>query len=258
MIENSSSSPISFGDVLIKPDDIPRDVIYHAYLNVSHVPEDWVPDIQKRYMSTMEDVILKLKQYLKQVNDDPAIKDLMEMEFNKFKRKFQDQYISALETHTRIASTAIVGPGNFGKFKNRISKAERSYQNKMEVLASMPETFLKSIRRKISMHYSTNEIDRMFDISLSTSSGSINATVIFHVGIDRLLIKFDKKPPIDVIAQLKRNAFRWSKKNNAWQRHLTNPSYQSLKFLLQEFGVELPEFDPVYFKSIRKKQVKVK
>ncbi|MCM1439490.1 MAG: hypothetical protein NC131_09880 [Roseburia sp.] len=52
---------------------------------------------------------------------------------------------------------------------------------------------------------------------------------------ERIRLHFDGKPEPDMIAKLKRAAFRWSPRNMAWQRQLTNNALYETKRLL---GVE--------------------
>lgn len=46
---------------------------------------------------------------------------------------------------------------------------------------------------------------------------------------DRLQLIFDGKPPEEVRAVLKSNGFKWSPRNTAWQRQLTNNARYTLK-----------------------------
>lgn len=50
-------------------------------------------------------------------------------------------------------------------------------------------------------------------------------TVIKNYSEDRLQIIHDQKPDAETIQQLKANGFRWSPRNQAWQRQLTDNAY---------------------------------
>lgn len=54
---------------------------------------------------------------------------------------------------------------------------------------------------------------------------------------DRLRIRYDVRQPAEVIEQLKRNGFKWSPSNTAWQRQLTANAVMVASRLL---GVQLP------------------
>lgn len=56
-------------------------------------------------------------------------------------------------------------------------------------------------------------------------------TVVENADIMRLQLVFDDKPEADTRAKLKANGFRWSPKNGAWQRQLTDNARRALKAL---------------------------
>ncbi|HAH24898.1 MAG TPA: hypothetical protein DCL77_14285 [Prolixibacteraceae bacterium] len=56
--------------------------------------------------------------------------------------------------------------------------------------------------------------------------------VIENIQADRIQLFFDGKPIPETIAQLKRNAFRWSPSNGCWQRQLTSNAIWATKNLL--------------------------
>lgn len=51
---------------------------------------------------------------------------------------------------------------------------------------------------------------------------------------DRLQLYFDGKPEQEMINNLKKNGFRWSPKNKAWQRQLTDNARYALKRIFEE------------------------
>ena len=55
--------------------------------------------------------------------------------------------------------------------------------------------------------------------------------IVRNIELDRLQIVFDDKPDEETRARLKENGFRWSPKNNAWQRQLTENAERALKRL---------------------------
>ncbi len=60
--------------------------------------------------------------------------------------------------------------------------------------------------------------------------------VVLNHGLNRLQIKHDSKPDYEVIQKLKKNGFKWSPREMAWQRFLTNES----KYIATNLtGVEL-------------------
>ena len=59
-------------------------------------------------------------------------------------------------------------------------------------------------------------------------------TVVENTEIMRLQLIFDGKPADDVRAALKKNGFRWSPRNEAWQRQLTDNAQYALRRLEKE------------------------
>ena len=57
--------------------------------------------------------------------------------------------------------------------------------------------------------------------------------VIMNYEADRIQIMHDTKPSQDVITLMKRNAFKWSPFNKAWQRQLTANAIYVTKHLLK-------------------------
>lgn len=58
--------------------------------------------------------------------------------------------------------------------------------------------------------------------------------VVENIADDRLQLFFDGKPEQEMINKLKANGFRWSPKNKAWQRQLTDNARIALKRLFGE------------------------
>lgn len=53
---------------------------------------------------------------------------------------------------------------------------------------------------------------------------------------NRIRLEFDGKPDADVRASLKRYGFRWSRQNQAWQRHLNNAGRYAADAALRDFA----------------------
>jgi len=53
--------------------------------------------------------------------------------------------------------------------------------------------------------------------------------VVINKAVNRLQIIFDAKPDVDVRTELKRNGFKWSPLQNAWQRQYTDNAMYAIK-----------------------------
>lgn len=65
----------------------------------------------------------------------------------------------------------------------------------------------------------------------------IGGILVWNWKENRLQFLFDKKPTPEVITSLKKNAFRWSHKNRAWQRQLTRNAEITAGIFLKEHGL---------------------
>jgi hypothetical protein len=61
-----------------------------------------------------------------------------------------------------------------------------------------------------------------------------DAIVAKDYDIDRVMIFFDAIPELDERTELKRNGFKWSPKNQAWQRSNTDVSISKAKAILDK------------------------
>lgn len=73
----------------------------------------------------------------------------------------------------------------------------------------------------------------------NTGVDFIGGRAVNNFAENRLQLIFDEKPSSDIIAALKRNAFKWSPNAGAWQRQLTGNAVYAAKSLLKEFGLWL-------------------
>lgn len=58
--------------------------------------------------------------------------------------------------------------------------------------------------------------------------------VVENAELMRLQLIFDGKPSEEIRAALKKNGFRWSPKNSAWQRQLTNNARHALRWMIDQ------------------------
>lgn len=60
--------------------------------------------------------------------------------------------------------------------------------------------------------------------------------IVENAEIMRLQLIFDEKPDADTRAVLKKNGFKWSPTNSAWQRQLTDNAKRALQRVIEELG----------------------
>ena len=91
---------------------------------------------------------------------------------------------------------------------------------------------IKNIKSRIAQLEKTKSKPTSENDELSTDLFK----VVENTEIMRLQLIFDGKPDEDVRSTLKKHGFRWSPKNNAWQRQLTENAKYSVKQLIKELA----------------------
>lgn len=134
----------------------------------------------------------------------------------------------------RTANPMITGPARFPVAKNqKAMEAERKRGEEYYAFADHPWRWLERQAR------------RSAKAALSAEAATIEHRAIEFDGVklvqnttlDRIQLLFDGKPDAETITKLKREAFRWSPREGAWQRQNTNngvqAAYRVLRFLGQ-------------------------
>lgn len=87
-----------------------------------------------------------------------------------------------------------------------------------------PDYELTSLRGKIKRTQARlDELDKRTEQAQQPANNATfpGGEIVRNTETDRLQILFDEKPDEDTRAALKQNGFRWSPRNKAWQRQLT-------------------------------------
>ena len=139
-------------------------------------------------------------------------------------------------------------------------KAVNAYYRKYKTLDGCPDLSPEDIERlkqamKADWHYQDKPY---LSFELSNNNQNIHATkarlerlkaakekettdydtehfkVVENTEMMRLQLFFDGKPDVEIREIVKRNGFKWSPKNECWQRQLTNNAKYSLKCLIKQ------------------------
>lgn len=92
---------------------------------------------------------------------------------------------------------------------------------------------IKSVKARISQLEKAKEKGTQ-EVTATTEEGNELFKVIENTEIMRLQLIFDGKPSEEVRSLLKSNGYKWSPKNEAWQRQLTENARYSLKRIKPE------------------------
>ena len=99
-----------------------------------------------------------------------------------------------------------------------------------------PAYELSSIRGKIERtEQRLAELDRREQQTAEPQTGTAfdGGQIVRNIDLNRLQILFDAIPDADTRAALKQNGFRWSPKNQAWQRQLTDNAERAARQVLR-------------------------
>ena len=146
-----------------------------------------------------------------------------------------DKYANQLAKHfnkkfsidLQCPSMMIAGPSNF---PTRKKEKQNQSLDKLFNDYKKIENILEQIKHL--KHYKPREeIKRKaFDVDLKNDYFE----VIQNEELNRLQLKFDDIPSEEIRNMLKSNGFRWSPKNEAWQRQLTNNAIWATERLIKK------------------------
>lgn len=133
----------------------------------------------------------------------------------------------------RTANPMITGPANFPVARNQKALAvERKRGEEYYAFAHRPTSWLAQQARREAKAALSAE-------AANTEHRSIErpgVKLVQNTTLDRIQLLFDGKPEPETIAQLKREAFRWSPREGAWQRQNTNNGVQAAYRILRFLG----------------------
>jgi len=127
-------------------------------------------------------------------------------------------------------SVLISGAGNFPtRKKEKQNEAEGRYWQEHDKV----ENILEQIKN-LEYYKPRNEHQGKARDSWDTTNDFFE--VIQNEEANRLQLVFEGKPSEEFRTMLKKNGFKWSPKNGAWQRQLTNNAIYSTKLLIQKLN----------------------
>ena len=136
--------------------------------------------------------------------------------------KFDKLFAKSLAAKSRCISTMIAGPANF-------PVARMQKYNRWEETAS--KAMLDFVNKALKPKFERKEIDYKIE-QKEYQIGEV--TVLQNVEDNRLQLVFPSKPEPEMIATLKKNGYKWSPRNTAWQRQLTPMAINGLKYVFPQ------------------------
>jgi hypothetical protein len=140
--------------------------------------------------------------------------------------KFDKLFVKRLSAKSRCVSMAIAGRSNFPI--SRMEKLNYFERNATEKMLQ----FIEKVRNKSSIVKR-----REIDYGIEECEYEINGVQITQDALEnRIKLSFNEKPDQEMIATLKSRGFKWSPRNQVWQRQLTHNAIVVTKHILSVSG----------------------
>jgi len=147
--------------------------------------------------------------------------------------KFLTKWIAYIHVGSRTANPMITGPANFPADRNRKRMdTEMKRWNEFSEFADGAQEWMRRRNNSAARAILSKEakaVDHKEQVF-----GSVR--VVYNKTIDRIQLIFPGKPSDEDRAILKKRAFRWSPREGAWQRKLTNNGVWAAQFALKDMG----------------------
>ena len=189
----------------------------------------------------LEKAIRKQCEHHTNWNEEQIQEDLKR--FNKTYVELFEKYLLAND----MPSVMIAGRGNYNVSKHAKKVARQDSIGKdlwgnEGKIAILKESILKKYNKNL-LARKTKQAEK------SKEFGEFEVQVrkcdLISYGNDtenaRIYLKFDGKPSVETITALKKNAFKWSPKNQRWQRQTTANGVNGLKKVLLTYEIETNE-----------------
>lgn len=176
--------------------------------------------------------------YVIKSNDPEAVTKLQENIKYYEERK---AHMKSVNTYYSDKGTIYGCPGVANDYATALEKIV-----KKQGAPYLPEAF-ENMDKQIKML--TSMIDRVTNNKESLFKGweFSGGEAVVNLANSRLQLKFEKKPPNEVIEALKANNFHWARSTSAWQRALTYQTMtvcEHLDFVKPKDGRKISEIQP--------------
>lgn len=206
------------------PQDLtcPRD----TYRWSSHSPDRRAESETESAIETMQEICA----YAVALNAENPLVPITQAHLDQTFAHFAKIKRALWSASSRCASAMITGPARFPTERNR--KRQDVEHKRMGEVVAFYENYKVRLRRIAHPRPVTAAVP--IEQATVTEREVNGVRVIEDQIIDRLQLVFDGKPSPDMIATLKSRGFKWSPKNSAWQRQLTDNARAAAKRILAE------------------------
>lgn len=166
---------------------------------------------------------------------DPHAREMLQDRIDSLQAELERD--KKLNAYWRKHKTFIGCPELSESYAEKLTKEITEMLNRCAwITKPFPDYELTSLRDKIKRTQERlEELDRRQAAAEDPDSNNNQkfdgGEIIRNIALDRLQIIFDSIPDAETRTALKTNGFRWSPKNKAWQRQLTNNAEYALQRL---------------------------
>lgn len=161
---------------------------------------------------------------------DPNAREILSQRLESYKKELETA--KAINAHYRKFKTFRGFPGMSDEKAEKLDKEFSDSQARVPYLRQPYQDFeLASLRGKIERTQSRlSELEKLEEARKSQPQAEEHngVQIVRNAELCRLQIIFPGKPDGETIENLKKNGFRWSPKNMAWQRQLTPNAERAL------------------------------
>ena len=195
-----------------------------------------------------------------------AMIDLYNRGLSKIESKFKKIYVAQSGGELVIAKQFLMKAENDLENAKKVNKIIRSKkltdQQKIDEILSndlmtKPKLAEKIVREQLTLSYTSvkNKIqllkEKIAKLNLKEQQGELSddertfeyedVTIFFNTDADRIQLLFSSFPSDEVRKALKSSAFKWSRKNKAWQRQITDNTVSAINRIF-DLEPRLPRF----------------
>ena len=203
--------------------DVSLEAAIRAHSGTSHSPERRGESEVAGYVSAIQEFNDKLAAVAD--NEDRMAEAVAQSE--RFREGYIQRQNAVWASRARVMSAMITGPANFPVRRNE--KACSAYEKKSGEFYTWQERALTAAIKAVKLvgYVAAPKPEGAKTGTEEVIVGDIK--IVVNHDIERIQIVFDGKPTPEILAELKGASWKWSPRNTAWQRMITNNSLYSAK-----------------------------
>ncbi|UHS60577.1 hypothetical protein HRR99_03095 [Agrobacterium vaccinii] len=208
--------------------DVSLEAAIRAHSGTSHSPERRGESEVASYVSAIQEFNDKLAAIAD--NEDRMAEAVAQSE--RFREGYIQRQNAVWASRSRMMSTMITGPANFPV--RRQEKVWASFEKKCGEFYTWQERALATAIKAVNLvgYVAPPKPEGAKTGTEEVIVGDIK--ILVNHDIERVQIVFDGKPTPEILAELKGAAWKWSPRNTAWQRMITNNSLYSAKRIAEK------------------------